>query len=234
MKSSNKPDIVHVHGYPTLMTPIGSDTLEGVGIPVVFSPHPGVRSHGTIFGNRPSFFYDELTKYSFSIPDAVVCASRFEARWIEKCFKAPNSKVFVISHGVQAVHPLPAHRFLVQDGKLILLFAGSRLEPKGVEYVINALSILRKEHGVNASLLIIGDGPFPSQQVELAYRLGVAACITLRSTQKSDTLEDIYAECGLLSLLSQSENFELAVSRPLAVGTPLIECWRLAEPLHVK
>jgi len=101
---------------------------------------------------------------------------------------------------------------------LLGIVAALREEKNHVE-LVRAFALVR-ERGVDAHLLVIGDGPTRPKVAALAETLGVAAHVTFAGEQ--DDVAPFLAACDLGVIPSLTETFPLAALELLATGVPVI------------
>lgn len=73
----------------------------------------------------------------------------------------------------------------------LLLFVGRLDELKGADVAIRALAVLRREHGIPASLVLAGDGPQRESLASLARSEGVDSAVRMPGPLRG---EDLYAQ----------------------------------------
>ncbi len=219
LKGDLPPDVLHVHGYHTLITPGVIALAANSRVPVVFSPY--FSAHNTLLGSGFSVPYSMITKRMFRYPDAVLCASETEAAALRRLEVDPR-KLVTVSLGVDRLPTGAKHRAPRADGQLVLLYVGWLLKYKGVQHMIGALKELEQRHGISARLQVVGDGPYKRRLMRLATRLGVETCIDwIRPLTESD-LHSAYAASDFLLSLSTSEAYGLVVAEALTAGTPCV------------
>lgn len=228
--SQINPDVIHIHGYHGLFSPIVMRMIRNdhPHIPQVFSPHFGVFSHTTFMGKYLFGTYNQLLgKRIMKIPDLIVTSSQFETHQVEKNLEVPLQKLKIIPHGINHLNQQPKKR---DDGPLKLLYMGYLVEWKGVQYIIQALPYLAQEE-LEFSFRIVGEGSYQAELKKLALKLGVDQYIRWEKfipPQEQERLLEYYDKHDIFLLLSQSENYGIVVPEALAMGTPTIVTNRTA------
>lgn len=100
-----------------------------------------------------------------------------------------------------------------------LLFFGRLSESKGVDTILEALSLLGPDV---PRTLIVGRGPRRDEIVSQIGSRGLGDRVELRDWADHHTLGGLLARASIALIPSREENFSLAVLSCLAVGTPLV------------
>jgi glycogen(starch) synthase len=221
------PDIVHVHGYGTLLHCELMHFLKNKQRPIVFSPHYGTESHDTYSGKYLwGIFNMFIGKRSFDVADKIICASRFESENIQAVFRVANKKIDIIPHGVD-------HFETSRPGKhnndcISLVYYGWLIELKGVQYILKALHELEKRFHKHAKLDVIGEGRYKPSLCQMAAELDVEPLISWHPFLFGEELYSRIRTADLCLLLSRSENYGISVAEVLAAGIPCIVANRTA------
>lgn len=96
---------------------------------------------------------------------------------------------------------------------------------KGVETVVEAVAILRREHGVEASLRLVGgwpDGAYEARIRAQVERLGLSHGVTFAGHVSREALFAEYAGARVFCLMSWCESFGIPAIEAQAVGTPVV------------
>jgi 1,2-diacylglycerol 3-alpha-glucosyltransferase len=210
-------DIVHVHGYHTLLS------LEAMilvcGKPVVFTAHHGL-GHSP-YSDMLHVVYKPIGRMMFETARAVIFVSEFEKGLIERRF-GTMSRSRIIPHGVTDV-PFPAgitkH---VESVRPRLLYVGLLKEYKGVQHILSAMRELIDGFRMEPTLRIVGSGPYESRLRTIAHDLGLKDAVDWLGDLRGRELEDTYAASDLLLLPSRVEGYGIVVAEALAHGIPCI------------
>jgi glycosyltransferase involved in cell wall biosynthesis len=215
------PDVVHVHGYASLLPWEIMHFLRGVECPVAFSPHYDIRSHDTLAGKYFwNVFNHAIGGYSYAVAGKVICASRFESENVKGDFHVTDDQIEAIPHGVTRIET--PRRDLRDTHHISLLYFGWLLELKGVHYILKALYELQHKFGKRARLKIIGDGPYKGTLSKLARELRLESSISWHPFVPEEELHREIRAADFFLLLSRSENYGIAVAEALALGVPSI------------
>jgi len=96
---------------------------------------------------------------------------------------------------------------------------------KGIETVVQALSLLHRSFGIHASLLLVGGWPDPVYEQgirALVRELGLEGAVTFKGHVSREELYRLYAESSLFCLMSRCESFGIPAVEAQAFGTPVV------------
>ena len=123
------------------------------------------------------------------------------------------------------------HRLGLSDDLPIVLQLGRIVPRKGIDTVIEAISLLRQVHGVAARLLIVGGpdrivtasaDPEMARLIELAARREVTDLVTFVGRRDRAELADYYAAADVFVSTPWYEPFGITPVEAMASGTPVI------------
>ena len=215
------PDVVHVHGYASLLPLEILHFLRGAECPIVFSPHYDIQSHDTRAGQILwNVFNHTLCHHSYAAAGHIICASHFESKNVKRDFNVKDDRIQVIPHGV--THLETPRRGPRNTHDICLLYFGWLLELKGVQHILKGLYELQYAFGERATLKIIGDGPYKGKLSKLAKELNLEASISWHHFLPEEELYREIRAADIFLLLSRSENYGIAVAEALGLGVPCI------------
>ena len=212
------PDIVHIHGLATLLTPEVAYVSQKRNAPLVFTPHYDFKRHLTKGGKYLWNFYRPIARYVFRISNKTLGVSEFEASRFIESFHVQKNKVQIIPHGVDK---FALRKNDMKPDSISLLYVGYLIEIKGVEYIIRALKELKKCFK-KIKLTIVGEGNYKPKLAELAKKLDVYDLINWCANLSNEGLYREYKDADVFLLLSQSEAYGIVVAEALACETPCI------------
>jgi len=170
------------------------------------------------------------------IADRIIAATPAELAQLQWLYNADTRKVTVIPPGVDLRHfyPIPpdeAKEFIgVPPCDQMLLFVG-RIEPlKGIDTLIEAISILR-QRGVYVCLSVIGGEPEAGQESAsaemtrlkaLSESYGLTDMVAFLGKRSQDTLPYYYSAAEAVVVPSQYESFGMVALEAMACGTPVV------------
>jgi glycosyltransferase involved in cell wall biosynthesis len=112
-------------------------------------------------------------------------------------------------------------RLHIRKDERIIIFVGSLLPIKGVNYLIEAMNPIHKR-ATNTKLFIVGDGPEKKQLESLAQRLGANEFVWFLGRVEREEVPPYLMASDVFVLPSLSEGFPLVVLEAMAAGLPLV------------
>ncbi|MGY1831180.1 glycosyltransferase family 4 protein [Geodermatophilus sp. SYSU D01180] len=107
------------------------------------------------------------------------------------------------------------------DGTALFVCAGRLIPPKGIDLLIEAVAVHRRETGP-CTLWIIGDGPEREHLTELSRRLGVEDSVIFLGTVDPGAVKGALELCDALVFPTLQDLVGRVVVEALAVGVPVV------------
>jgi glycosyltransferase involved in cell wall biosynthesis len=167
----------------------------------------------TLAWNFMHWFYSQL--------DLVyVNSEHYRQRWIDRGIAPEKLKIFPRGLDQLQFNPeLRSPKFWAQFGKeaedIGLLYVGRISKEKNLNVAVEALRLLRKE-GLAVRLLVVGDGPYLKELMEIAPE----ACYT--GYLKGRELATAYASSDIFVFPSTTDTFGNVVIEAQAAGLPCV------------
>ncbi len=215
-------DVVHIHGYWSLLTLQMVVLIKKVVNPsqkIVCSPY----YHGSGRTNIANILHKMLLpfgKWMLRQVDAVICVSDYESTLLQRHLSVPREKIWTIPIGVEKIERKRKER--EKGDRISLLYVGRVVEYKGIQFILSAMAKLKDEHQVDSSLTIIGEGEYANELKNRIKRLRLEREVTWLARLPPEALDTEYAKADILILLSRMESYGLVVAEALAHGTPCI------------
>jgi len=180
-------------------------------------------------GDIPGFLPDQLRIYH-SLTSlfshmiwrnaASVCTNGEHLKQLAQEFE-PGLKIESVSNGIDTGCFVPAKQNIRQKPSLI--FAGRLTKQKGLESLLEALSIIHDARpGSGIHLYLVGDGPRRAELEELAKHHNIEKMIIFKGWVPKDSLPEIYNQGDIFILPSLDEGIPNAVLEAMACGLPVI------------
>jgi len=205
-------DVIHAHSHLFFTTNI-SALVSMLG-----SPPLVITNHGLVSQTSPSWlsklYNVTLGKWTFNKADRIICYTEDEKKELTNL--GVNPIIRVIHNGIDT------HLFSPNKEKEnLILWVGRFIPGKGVEYLIEAFSILSKKY-YDLKLLLIGDGPKKGDILEKAKKLGVREKISTISFVPNDKMPTIYRKSKVFVLPSLSEGFPRTILEAMSCEVPVV------------
>jgi glycogen(starch) synthase len=222
--STGAYDLVHAHDW--LVTHTAMTMRDHLGVPLVTT------LHATEAGRHQGWLPDDLNRTIHGVEwwlaresDQLISCSEY-MRWeISQLLDVPVSRIEVIPNGVHAPAWQPsagavmaARADYAGDGPL-LGFAGRLVYEKGVQFLIDALPRLRRDHP-GLRLVVAGDGPFRPDLHARVARLGLAEVVRFTGFL-GDRLPALFAATDSVVVPSVYEPFGMVALEAAASGAPV-------------
>lgn len=214
-------DIAHIHQYRSLLTPEVAYLLRHKHLPFVFSPHYAREEYNTLAGKYLLGYYKPIGNKAFKWAEMVVTNSEYSKYMLMTDFDMRPDKIEVIPHGVDNLEAVKGKVRKASQSSISLLYAGVLIEKKGIHYIIQTLSELKRRDR-QAYLTIVGEGEYEYKLKGLARKLNVEDSISWREPLSSEELHQKVMEADIFLLLSRGESYGIVVTEALAAGTPCI------------
>lgn len=217
-----KLDLLHVHyAIPhTTSAFLAKQILgeRGSHVPIITTLHG---TDITIVGSDPSYL--PVVNFSINQSDGVTAVSDYLRDETYRLFDI-HKEIEVIPNFVDLMRFRRSNkdhfrRAIVQDGEKIVTHVSNFRKVKRVQDVVEVFARIRKS-GVEAKLLLLGDGPERSAIEAQCRELGV--CSDVRLLGKQENVEDILSVSDLFLLPSGSETFGLAALEAMSCSVPVI------------
>lgn len=214
-------DIIHVHGYHSLLSFEIALICKRMEIPFIFSPHYHGIGH-TPYRDCLVKIYKHFGKFSFQWAREIICVSGYEKGLLLSHFKDLNAKVKVISNGVDQICISANKNDSKNSNEIKLLYVGTLRRYKGLEFLLKSLAILRTQHSLAAKLTVIGTGEDKDYFLHLSSQLRIIDLIEWIERTSEEELIHYYRSADIFVFLSKAEAYGLVVAEALAQGTPCI------------
>jgi glycosyltransferase involved in cell wall biosynthesis len=105
---------------------------------------------------------------------------------------------------------------------------------KGAETLVEAIALLRNQHGIPANLVMAGpwpDAAYQNRIVALVKENNLGEAVVIRGHVSREELHQLYAESRVFSLMSHCESFGIPAVEAQAFGTPVVSsnCCAISE-----
>lgn len=221
-----KPDVVHTHTAKAGAVGRIAALAAGRPRPVVVHTFHGHVLRG-YFGSAGSLVFRAIETALARVTDRLVAVSPEVRDELVRLGVAPASKFSVIRLGIE-LEPRVAfdgdvdevrRRIGIPSGKYVVGWFGRMTTVKRTDDLLTMLAGLR-ERGIDALLLLVGDGDDRASLEQRAHDLGLARSCLFLGYQ-----EDVapwYAICDAVVLTSANEGTPVTIIEALAAGRPVV------------
>jgi glycosyltransferase involved in cell wall biosynthesis len=208
-------DLVHCHAYQTLVPPLTMLAAIRSKIPFVVTFHSG--GHPSRIRNRLRSIQLRVLRPLLARARKLIAVSEFEAERFPGLLGISRSRFVTIPNG--AAIQLPEGRSLPDEDPYLIISVGRLERYKGHHLVIAALPSVIAELP-EASLRIVGTGPYEAELLAMAQAAGVSDRVTIGSVDPTDRLgmAELLASAGLVTLLSEYEANPVAIMEALSLN----------------
>jgi glycosyltransferase involved in cell wall biosynthesis len=210
-------DLIHCQGIHTAVPALAMMAARRGRIPYIVTLHTGGHSSGLRHRLRNVQWrtLGPLLRHA----DAVVAVSRFEQQLFQQACHLDAARCAIIGNGGD----LPARTAPAAPVPGRIVSSGRLERYKGHHRIVEALPIVRRSVP-EATLHIIGAGPYEGRLRALSKRLDVATAVTIESIPPGDRrrMADSLGRASVFAALSEYEAHPVAVMEALTLGIPVV------------
>ena len=157
----------------------------------------------------------------------VVTVSQYSARKIGQFYGIDKKKIRVVPNGVdtQRFKPSEGCKPLMHeiglDSKLCVLFVGRLIPRKGLNYLVEAASLIAKEYS-QTKFLIVGNGPQKHQMLSHLEKMNLSRNFVFLGDVSENVLPVLYDCADVFVLPSIQEGQGIALLEAQASGKPVV------------
>ena len=219
-----EPDIIHAHGFSNIISPSFLIAAKKYDIPVVVTPHSSapyalpkitLKKPYRVISWLKAWFHQEIVKEYI---DFFICPSNILAKHLKNNVGIDSNKVKVVPHFIEWENTTEVRGSNAKE----ILYAGRLEKEKGIEYLIQAIPKISKEHQ-EIKLHIVGKGNMEQNLKDLANKLEIKAKIIFHGYIAHENLAIMYRKSSIFVLPSVCmENAPLTILEAMSQGTPVI------------
>jgi glycosyltransferase involved in cell wall biosynthesis len=183
-------------------------------IPVLTTVHGVMAYRSKLVNTLQKCFMESVGIWTLCNSSRVVCLTQAEAAEIAE-LGVSKQKIRVVPVGVDTAKFVPS----ATEGNYIL-WLGRFVPEKGVEYLIEAISLLLKR-GFPVDVLLVGSGPLRNDLQLLAKAKGCTR-LTFAESILLDHVPNLIKQCMIFVLPSIREGFPRTLVEARASGKPIV------------
>lgn len=172
-------------------------------------------------------FYAGLERIAARWCHRIVTVSEYHLRWALQLGIGTPQQLRAIPNGIEAqrVAPQPPPELVRQQMQIapdmrVILTTGRLATQKGLEYLIEAVRLLKNSDAPPFVVLIAGEGPLRAALERQAQQLGVSDRVKFLGFWKA--VGDLLAIADIVALPSLWEGLSIALLEAMAAGKPII------------
>lgn len=215
-----KPDIVHLNSSKAGV--LGSFASVGLKIKVIYT------AHGFVF-NEPRFwpvktFFLALEKVASSYRDYIIAVSEADRALGLKFGLITTDKISVVYNGIAPINFLSSGearlKLNLTADKIIIGTVANFYKTKGLDILIEAVSLLPADLVEKCRFVILGDGPEKNNIRLMLENLELTKLFTLPGGIEN---ADIYVKAfDVFVLPSRKEGFPYVILEAMQAGLPIV------------
>ena len=230
-------DVVHANFFMSGM--VAQYLKLALGIPFVITFHALGKVRRLAQGAADTFPEARLNIEHALMRDAdrIIAECPQDRQDMEQLYGAPSSRIDIAPCGFnpQELWPVPVRlarqRLRLPIGKFVVLQLGRMVPRKGVDTVIRGLALLRRQHHVDAMLLVVGgesepSGPCGTPELSrlraLARELGVSEHVQFTGRKARSELRYYYSAADAFVTTPWYEPFGITPVEAMACATPVV------------
>jgi L-malate glycosyltransferase len=220
-----RPQILHTHGYKE--TVLGAAAGRASSRPKLVQTYHGIQENLTGWAGAKMRLYDRLNSFVGRVAgDAFIGVSSEIAQILRERY--PGKDVRCIRNGIDVGCVAPSRardtireRIGIARDAFVVGTVGRLMPVKAFDRLIAALAQLRRDRaGLDAQLVIVGDGPLRSELEACAAWLGVSRETTFLGARAD--VYDLMAAFDVFALTSLHEGIPMVILEAMAVGVPIV------------
>lgn len=206
-----KYDIIHVHLFPANIFVALSSLFLSKNTNYVFT------EHNTYNRRRSRKVFKILDKFTYSRYSKIICISNQTSCSLIKWIPIVKKKTIVIPNGISIPESV---NFKFSEIYYDVLFVGGLSRQKGVNFLLEAISILKEKYNRYLKVAIVGDGPLRDELRKLCVKLKINTQVEFLGIQKN--VNNFMRSSKVFVLPSRWEGFGLVIIEAMSNMLPVI------------
>ncbi len=184
-----------------------------------------VTHHDCAYERYPALFnrvemIKRLRARQFRAADAIICPSECTRRDLHEFYDVPESKTFVVHHGVTQMRRDSTDGCVQTYDRPFLLYVGSRALYKNFPALLKAFDAARLRDDFD--LVVVGGGPETDVERALIRRLRLDGRVRFVLGASDALLAELYGQARLLVCPSLYEGFGFPPLEAMSLGCPVL------------
>lgn len=226
IREQSNYDIVHAHSHLFFSTNLSAVARQLGSTPLV------ITNHGLNSQTAPEWFQKLYTvtgaRLTFAAADKILCYTETEKQELIN-LGIKSEKIEVIHNGIDTDLFVPARESCFD--KKNLLWVGRYANGKGLDYLIDAFSILKTRHPA-VTLTLVGKGPEKDHITQKIRNLNLEGSIIMKDFVPNSKIVSMYQNSSIFVLPSLEEGVPRTILEAMACGIPVV-CSRLPQLVDI-
>jgi glycosyltransferase involved in cell wall biosynthesis len=226
IKEQSDHDIVHAHSHLFFSTNLSVIARQFGSTPLV------ITNHGLNSQTAPEWFqklYNATgTRLTFVAADKILCYTETEKKELVD-LGIKSEKIEVIHNGIDTDLFVPTKE--LGFDKRNLLWVGRCVKGKGLDYLIDAFSILKTRHP-DVTLTMVGEGADKNRIAQKIRDLNLENSIMMKDFVPNSEIVDMYQNSSVFVLPSLEEGVPRTILEAMSCGIPVV-CSRLPQLVDI-
>jgi len=230
LKEVNDYDVINIHNIYAFSSVFASIKKRQKSTPAVLTHHGKLQFGSGIKDTIVHLYEQTIAKKIVNTVDCSVALTASDAHFLstlgmnsDNIQLIPNGLDIAEFEGFNHLDPLLCRESLGLKNKFILLYVGEITYRKGVNYLIGAMSEIKKRISPEEiAVLIIGSGPELTSIRAMVKRLDLEKYIFIKGRVANEELMQSYKAASLFVLPSLSEGMPTAILEALYFNIPVI------------
>lgn len=209
--------VIHAHDW---LVAYGARSLGKMfNIPIVSTIHATEWGRNNGLHNRTQVEINDIERNLTLSSSRLICCSRYMQAEINNLFAIDKKQIAIIPNGV-SIDGIENTTTLAERGNNVF-FIGRLVPEKGVQVLINAMSLVLKQIP-DARLVIGGRGPCFDDLNRQVAELGIEQSVFMPGYIDDTHKEQLYSEAAVAVFPSLYEPFGIVALEAMAAGTPVV------------
>jgi glycosyltransferase involved in cell wall biosynthesis len=225
-------DIVHTHNEHSFPSVIAAKKKNIIKKPLVLTCHGQLKFGNLLFDGIEKIYSKHIGRYVFTKSDRIVALSNSDSDYIMS-FGIKQEKIVTIPN---AIDPLNyTHHDMSQTtldtfkskynltNKRIILYVGQMIQRKGINFLINAIPIIKEKlKDKELMFIFVGSGDVLEALKKQTKKLEIESSVLFTGSVNTEDLFMFYKSSELYVLPSLSEGLPTTILEAMYFGLPVI------------
>ncbi|MBP2029951.1 glycosyltransferase involved in cell wall biosynthesis [Methanohalophilus levihalophilus] len=162
--------------------------------------------------------FSTLFKKTIMDADKVIVPNQYVKKSVKKYVSPKDIKI--INYGVD-LELYNNYSYCADENNFKIVFPSMAIERKGVEYLLNAISILKNDYP-SVKLCLLSNGYLINMYKKMSEEMGISENVFFYGTMSKKDYLDFLSGCRILCLPTLSEGYGWTILDALCLGVPVV------------